>query len=180
MQTEINPEGQPLGRAGQAADNADVQDIASTFNAEASAGLGFGLAVTIDDSDPSGRGVLNLTAITDKVGGIVAFDFNHQPGVTGDLDTDGNIKPGGNAPTWRKGRLLVTVEEAVNPDDRLFVRAVADVAGGLTVIGSCRKSLDPIAGPLETCIDLTKVGVYRTAAAAGGLAVLEVDFTNKP
>ena len=29
-------------------------------------------------------------------------------------------------------------------------------------------------------IDCTKQGIFLTSAAAGGLAVLDVDFTNKP
>lgn len=169
-QTFIDPAGQPVGRAGQLADNGP-KDVLSGVNNEASAGIPFGVAVKVDVTDDSGRGYLNLAANSDKVNGITLYAYAHQPGTTGDIDTDGNLKPGAMLDILNQGRVLVVVEEAVSVGDRAYVRAVAS---GSEVLGAFRKSADA-----SDTIDITKNAIFRTAAGIGGLAVVEVDFTIK-
>ncbi len=177
-QTFINPDGQPVGRAGEIADNANVR-VESGFNGEASAAIPFGVAVKVDSTEASGRSVKNLASINDAVDSISALDFDRQTGTTGDLDANGAVIPKGKINRLVKGKIYVTVEEAVNPGDRAFVRAVVDTPGGFLTLGAFRKSQDVIAGPVNSCIDVTRNAVFRTGAAAGALAVVDVDFTIK-
>jgi hypothetical protein len=127
----------------------------------------FGIAV----KEGTGDNDANLPgAGTDKLAGILlhshAYDKNNELGTTG-------LKPKAVLGVLRKGRVYVTVEEAVVKGDRLFVRHTAGVGG--TQKGAVRKSA--VGG--ET-VDATKQGVFLTSASAAGLAVLEVDFVNEP
>jgi hypothetical protein len=83
------------------------------------------------------------------------------------------INPGQTLQVLRKGRIWVTVEDGCSPGDRLWIRAVGAVAP--EAIGQCNNADDG-----TDMIDCTNQGVFLTTAAAGGLAVLEVDFTAYP
>lgn len=72
----------------------------------------------------------------------------------------------------RKGRVWVKVEEAVAAQDPVFVRHAAN--GGNTILGSFRKSADNPGGG-ATATQLAG-SVYLTAAAGGGLALVEVNL----
>ena len=80
------------------------------------------------------------------------------------------LLPGAIMNVLRKGRIWVVCESGCDPDDRLWVRAVA---GAGEYLGACENADDS-----TDTIDCTGQGVWRTTAAAGELAVLEVDFTN--
>lgn len=167
-QTSIEATGQPPARAGQLADMGEDNEIYSGFSAEPTATIPFGVAVARSASGP-GRQFTNLAAGTTGVAGITVYSYNHQPGTTGDLDSSGNLKPGSQLDILDEGRVYVIVEEAVLPEDRPHVRVAA--SGANTTIGGFRKSADG-----ANSVDITRQGKFLTAAPAGGLAVLEVDF----
>lgn len=153
--------------------------IVPMTNDEASAEIAFGLAVVLDPSSPATDQSATLpTAETNKVWGIVlhsnAYDrtYTLADGSTGgELGTTG-LMPGAVMNVLRKGRVWVTAQTAVTPGDRLWVRAVAT---GDEVLGGLEDADDG-----TDMIDCTSQGVWCTTAAAGDLAILEVDFTNKP
>jgi hypothetical protein len=154
--------------SGQLADNGP-HDIATMRNDESTAEMAFGRAVRFASVSDAQSAKLPA-AETDKVAGILvlshAYDAELELGTTG-------VVPGAELNVLRKGRIWVTVEDAVEVGSRLWVRAVAggdpEFLGGLC-----------IADDGSDTIDCTNQGVFRSAASAGGLAVLEVDFTNKP
>jgi len=140
----------------------------SRAQAESSAEVPFGVAVA-EGADET-KAILPA-ASTAKVIGLVIHSHTYAPSY--ELGTVG-IKPKCMLSVLRKGRIWVVVEEAVVPGDRLFVR-YASGAGG-TQLGGIRKS----AVTSET-IDCTGMGIFRTTqATVGGLAILEVDFSNEP
>lgn len=154
--------------AGMIADDGPT-DIASALSEEASAEIPFGVFVA--------KGAVERTcelpdASTDLLEGVVVASQRYEPGVGGNIGTTG-IKPKGPVNVMRSGRVYVKVEEAVVVGDRPHVR-YASGAGG-TQLGGVRKS----AVSMET-IDASTQGVFRTAAGAGGFAVLELDMTAKP
>lgn len=168
-QTFIEPTGQPVARAGQLADMGADPEMISGFNAEPTMAMQFGTAVSRIASGP-GRQFQNLAAGITSVAGILAYAYNHQPGTTGDLDGSGQLKGNAQLDVLTEGHVYVLVEEAVLPEDRPHVRVVA--SGANTTIGGFRKSADS-----TNSVDMTRQGKFLTAAPAGGLAVLEVDFT---
>ena len=169
--------------AGMVADAGWVLDAKTLISAEASAQIPFGVAVAFKPSPTYDTDATMPANSTDLVAGI----FVHAPGyertftatlpdgtagTVGELGATG-VLPGAVLSVMRKGRTWVKVEDGCAVGDRLFVRYSAN--GANTQLGSCRASAD--AG---FTTDLTKVGQYLTSASAGGLAMLEVDFTNKP
>lgn len=173
MQTSVNQNGQPSGREGQIAYADPGTFVASGWNAEASASLLIGKAAKVDTTEKSGRSIKALASTGDAVSGVVTSGESYAPGTTGDIDAAGTgIKPGGKVNLLVCGPVLVKVEEAVYPEDRGFCRVVAD---GSEEIGAWRKSSDS-----SDCIDCSKQTKFLTGAGAGELAVLWVDFRNKP
>lgn len=70
-------------------------------------------------------------------------------------------------PTLRKGQIWVKVTQDVNPNDPVyFVHTNADP----TKIGYFRKDAD------TANADLVPTGIFRTAALAGGLALVEINL----
>ena len=153
---------------GQLADNAGHL-IKPCTNGEVSASIPFGYAVKFGVLDNE---ALLPTAETSKIVGIVVHSHAYGVSPYGDLDTTG-VKIDGNLNVLRKGRIWVTAEDACVPGDRLWVRCTAGGAG--EVVGGLTNADEGT----ET-IDCTAQGVWLTTAAAGALAILEVDFTNKP
>lgn len=151
---------------GALADNSEFQAIAK-FNGEASLHIPFGRAVKFGASD---NAALLPAAETDKVCGIV-MHANQYDSV--ELTSTG-IAPGAMLNILRKGRLWVMARTAVTPGDRLWVRAVSSDTG-FEVLGGLEDADDS-----TDTIDCNGQGVWLTTAAQGALAVLEVDFTNKP
>ena len=154
----------PVAYAGMLYDNGP-NDVFSMINKEATAEIPFGVAVAFEGSTRD-AGILSIDATTDKACGIVLHSHMYS---TLDVGTTG-LKPGAVMNILRKGRVWVTAEMAVAPGDRLFIRAVVT---GAEVEGALANAADS-----TDMIDSTNQGVWLTTAAIGGLAVLEVDFTN--
>lgn len=160
--------------AGMLADAGIVKYAETMVQAEASAEVPFGIVVvmnTAPTADGTPAKAKLPAASTDKLWGIVlhshSYDTRTELGTTG-------LKPKTLLSALRKGRVWVTVETAVAVGDRGHVRYAAGAGG--TQLGALRNA----AVGSET-IDATTQIVFVTAqTVAGGLAVAEVDFTNKP
>lgn len=160
---------------GALADNG-AYDAVALYNAEASANISFGKAVKFGATDSA---ALLPSAETDKIVGIVLRHDAYSVGPDGDLITSGTewtngLRPGAMMSVLRQGRMWAIARTAVTPGDRLWVRAVSSQTGNEFLGG-----LEDADDSTDT-IDCTAQGVWRSTAAAGSLAVLEVDFRNKP
>ncbi len=127
----------------------------------------FGVAVargTVDD------GVKLPAAANAKIKGVVRHSHHYDK--TSELGTIG-LKPKTLMNVLRKGRIYVTVEENVAPGDRAHIRYAAGAGG--TQLGAFRKS-----SVVNETLDLTTCAEFQTTALAGGIAVVDVDFTNEP
>jgi hypothetical protein len=153
--------------AGMRASNNPGDVIIPMRNNEASAEIAFGRAVKYEGSTDD-DGALLPTAETSKIAGIVMHRHGYTVGSNGELGTTG-LKPGAIMEVMKKGELWVTVEDAVVPGDRLWVRAVA--GGDPEFLGG----LLPADDSTDT-VDCTAFGEFQTTAAAGGLARLRIDF----
>lgn len=172
------------GYSGQLVGATEDHTIIPAINQEASASIPFGRGVVWKLSSPTtDLDVLLPAANTDKVAGIViridqyarAFTTTDSTGASvtvGQLDGTGLV-PGTLMAILRKGLILVTVEDAVLVGDRLFVRNTA--GGDPEFLGGILNAADS-----TKTIDCSKQGQFLSSAAAGGLALLEVDFVNAP
>lgn len=151
---------------GALADNGP-HDIIPLYNEEASASIAFGRAVKQGTTDD---GALLPAAETDKIVGITVHSDQY---AAEELDSTG-MKADAVMSVLRKGRIWAMARTAVTPGDRLWVRAVSSGTGFETLGG-----LEDADDSTDT-IDCTAQGVWRSTAAQGALAILEVDFTNKP
>jgi hypothetical protein len=189
-QTSVLAGGQPIGVAGQLADNGPF-DIVSGFN-EATTQLPFGFGVRQGTS----RDMYILPTGTSggavPVVGLVSHDFDHSP--AGVVDSAGNYSGDLGASgllqyakfgVARKGRFLVPVEASPSVNDRAWCRSVATGGGVSSMRGIWRGSpqgTPPLSGSYH--VDCSNNGVFRSTAftAADGttlVAVMEVDFTSK-
>lgn len=152
--------------------------IVSMMNSEASLEMAFGMAVKFGGVAGNNQSAKIPTAETDKICGIVLHthaygDADLGQGANGGAATvRPGVKPGKMINVLRKGRVRVIVEDAVSPGDRLWVRAVS-AGDGVEFLGGALPADDG-----TDTVDCTNQGVFLTAAGAGELAVLEVDFTN--
>lgn len=158
-----NPE---IGLPGQLRDNGPY-DAVTMINREASSAVPFGTAVCFEGGSRD-DGALRPDATTDKLAGICLRSLAYNPDTMVDPDS---VPAGGVMSIITKGRVYVVCENGCAPGDRLFVRAVA---AGAEVEGACRSAADS-----TDCIDSTAQGIWRTTAAAGAIAALDVDFNNK-
>lgn len=142
-------------------------DVIPLYNAEASAEIAFGRGVKQGTTDD---GALLPTAQADKIAGITLHTDQY---AAEELGTTG-MKPKAVMSILRRGRVWAMARSAVTPGDRLYVRAVSSDTGFETKGG-----LEDAADSTDM-VDCTAQGVWRSTAAQGELAVLEVDFTNKP
>lgn len=152
---------------GQLVCRPEEAEIDQFFNDEASAEIAFGRAVMFGSATVATSAKLP-TAETSKIIGIVLASYAMENGTHGELGTTGYIV-GAPMSVLRKGVVWVTVEDAVVPGDRLWVRGVA--AGDPEFLGG----LLPADDGTDT-VDCTAAGEFQTAAAAGALAQLRVDF----
>lgn len=152
-----------IGIAGDLADSSPA-DVASMRNDDA-ASMEFGHAVAHASASDEGSAD-KLTAITGEIVAGIAMRLNSYSDTQ--LDADG-VVPGNHINVLRKGRIYVKCEDGCSIGDRLFIRAVA--SGG-EIAGALRASADG-----SDTIDSSTQGEWRTSASAGGLAVLEVDFS---
>lgn len=157
--------------AGMLADQGDHDAWAMTNN-ESSASIPFGRAVKFGAVSGADKSAKFPTAETSVIAGIVMHSHAYSNSPNGDLDSTG-LKPGAVMNVLRKGRIWVIVEDGCSVGDRLWVRAVA--AGDPEFLGGINNADDS-----TDMVDCTNQGVFLSACSAGGLAVLEVDFTNFP
>lgn len=120
------------------------------------------------------------TAITDDFIGIVGHSHvdNSSSSVYppsavpfGTATPQAGVPIGANANVIRAGMVWAQVEQAVNPDDRVFVRITANGAGK-DVLGAFRKDADPVGG-VPTAVPVYGLSFMSTSLAAG-VALLEV------
>lgn len=138
-------------------------------NDEASAEIAFGRAVNFGSTTDELSALLPDNA-ADVIAGIAAHSHaHHKDESLGDT----GVKPGHSFNVLRKGRILVTCPSGCSVGDRLYVRQNV-TGGGSEVEGGLEDAAD------SDNIDCTNAGIWMTSAAAGELAELEVDFTNKP
>lgn len=153
-----------------------AHDVTTKYNAELTAAIAFGRAVKFGATDFA---ALLPAAESDKICGIVVHSNQYSTGAEGELKQDGNewtngLRPGAAMSILRKGRIWAKPRTAVTPGDRLWVRAVS-AESGVEFLGGLEDADDG-----TDTIDCTNQGVWLDTAAAGGLARLEVDFTNFP
>ena len=168
-----------IGYEGTLQGDADA-DIITLKNVEASASMPFGRAVAWKTSSPaSDKDALLPASTSDKIAGIIvksnAYErtWTDQDGtVHGSLDSTG-IVTGELINVLRDGKIIVKCMTGCAPADRLFVCSTA--ATTYTAVGQLGN-----ADESSNTVDCTKQGQWLTTAAAGGLAWLDVDFTNKP
>jgi hypothetical protein len=140
--------------------------MATATSAEASSEIPFGVCVQNGASDDLAL-LLAGAAALDLIG-IAAHSHAHAKDT--ELGTTG-LKPKTTFNLLRKGRIYVFSEEAVTPADTVRVRHTAGAGG--TVLGRFRKAA--VAG--ET-FDISLFARWVKSGSAGGLAILEVDFTS--
>lgn len=163
---------------GQLADDA-FNDLITMFNANSSAAMPFGIAVAFKPSPTYDTDGATPANSTDKIAGILVHSHAHERTFTlpdgstaGDLSATG-LTVGAKLDVLRKGRVFVITQQAVAVGDRLFVcYSAGTVYTAAGQLGNADES--------SNTIDLTKVGQWLSKASAGGIALLEVDFTNKP
>ena len=164
--------------AGMLADDTE-NDIQTMVNAEASASMPFGTVTAFKTSSPNSDKDSIQPAAGAKLAGIVvhshdfARTFQLPDGTTvGENDGTG-LKPGAEYACLVRGTIWVKVQQAVVPGDRLFVCiAAGTVYTAKGQIGNADES--------SNTIDATNIGRFTSSAAAGGLAKLQVDFSQKP
>lgn len=137
-------------------------------NGEASASIPFGHAV-VPHASTAGLAILP-TAEGNTVVGIVCRYHNHSLDV--DLDSTG-LKVGATMDVLIKGRVWVTAEDATAWRGRAWVRCTAggdaaEVVGGITAADEGTET-----------IDTTNYIQFQSAAAAGALVEIEIDFTRE-
>lgn len=186
-QTTVSASGQPIAVAGQLADTGEGQDIVSGFNTESTSQIPFGFGVRVNPAS-TGDGFLLPTGFSNvggDVAGINVFNFNHMKltgpdasgNYAGDLGGTGLAAKAGMQ-VLREGRAWVPVQDTVKPGDRAYCVGIGT--------GTIQPGLWAGSGyGASYHIDCTKQGVFRstTYTAADGttkVAILEVDFTNKP
>ena len=171
---------QPIATRGMIADGGN-HEIMSGFNFD-TVSIPFGSAVAFGASPTSDQD-MTLPISSSVISGFVCrsdeyartWTIQNPDGtssVAGDLDGTG-VVAGGMLNVMRRGRIWVIAELACVPGDRLWVRYSTNATG--TVQGGVGNASD--AGHN---IDATRQGVFLTTAAAGGLAIVEFDFTNRP
>lgn len=168
--------------AGMLADEAE-NDIWTMLSAEASAAMSFGSAVAFKPSGTYDSDATIPANSTDKIAGILVHSHAHSRQFTaidlagtsqtgGDLTASG-VGPGAKLDVLRKGRVWVTAVTACAPGDRGYISY--NGTGTATAAGLIAQTADS-----GHTIDSTSQVVFLTNALAGGLAIVEVDFTNKP
>ena len=114
--------------------------------------------------------------------GVTVLAQAFDPGPNGMLVQTGSnqgLKPSAMLDVLEKGRLFVQVDGAVTVNSHAFVRiSTSTTTGASAVLGTLRGDTDSAGGAGATTPTAVKVrGVrFLTAAAQGGLALVEVDM----
>jgi hypothetical protein len=152
---------------GQLADNGE-HDVAALYNEEASASIAFGRGVRQGAND---NGALLPSLETQEIIGVTLHANQYtKDSASAQLDATG-MRPDVVMNVLRKGRVWVRVRTGATKGQRAFCRCTAAPGS----VGQWENADDGT----ET-IDCTGQAVFRSSAAADGLAILEVDFTNEP
>lgn len=148
------------GFPGMKADSSDVDDVRTHASGEAATEIPFGVVVA--KKAATDVGVVLPTALADVLLGVVVHSHDYAKGY--ELGSVG-LKPQASLSVMNKGKIYVTVEDAVVAGNRAFSRyAGAGQKGAFRGAAVANETVE-----LKGCR-------YLTSAAAGGLAVLEVDF----
>ncbi len=150
---------------GALADNGE-HDVAAFYNGEASAEIPFGYGVIQGTED--NEAILPTAEGDECIGVVIHANEYTRGGADAQLGDDG-IVPGVRMNVARKGRAWVRVRTGCAKGERAWLRCTATPGA----VGSWENADDGT----ET-IDCTKQAVFRSTAAADGLAILEFDFTN--
>lgn len=160
MQTQVDVFMNP-GLPGQVAD-IGPSDIVTRINAGAAA-QGFGVFVTAGPVQGQALPPALAVDIT-GIGALGVVVRSHtQPRTEGYQPTD-------PMPVMKKGRIWVTVEDAVAAEAAAFVRFVIGVPG--QVLGAFRSNVDG-----GNAAALPNAKFVTTQAVAGGLALLDLNIT---
>lgn len=197
-QTTVSAGGQSIGVAGQLADSSagHSEDVVSGFNKEGTSQIPFGFGVRVQPGS-NGDGFLLPTGFSNiglgfDVAGVNVFGFNHMR--SGSADSAGNfpgdlggsgLLPNATMQIVRRGRVIVPVETAVVAGDRPWCRGIATGSTSNTAGVWSGTGYNSAGNGSSYMLDLTRNGVFRsgTYTAADGVtkvAILEVDFTNRP
>lgn len=168
-----------IGYAGQMEAGDQPRVTAPIKNADA-VSIAFGTMVAFKTSSPtSDLDVIVPAGSTSKYHSIVAWDENLQRAYTvagstfGDLDATG-VRVGTIFTGLRAGMILVPCVTGCAIGDPLFV---CHTTGGATYTGTVGTMGN--AAEAGKTSDLTNRGTWRSKAAAGALAWLEVDLRNQ-
>jgi hypothetical protein len=143
-------------------------EIETYANGEASAEIGFGFGVKQKTGAGTDEQAILPTAQGDALVGVVTH--SHAYAVGGNLPELGTvgIKPLVPMNVMREGRVWVQLQSGVSVSK-----------GDRAHYNWNDKTWRNSASGTDT-IDCTAQAVFRSTAAAGGIALLEVDFINKP
>lgn len=152
--------------SGQIADGDFPSSFISGTNVEGSA-IPFGIAVTRASSQSENYtdDVEEFDAAADEIVGVTVRSHSL---ASDDLAGSDAIADNQKCSIMSKGRVWVTVEEAVTKGDPVYVRFTSD-GGSNTQLGTFRKSID------SSRARRFRGARYASSASAGGLAVLEFD-----
>lgn len=144
--------------------------------AYSAAAIAFGLGLVFDDAQDGDRKKVKLPAAADDTFvGIAVFD--HTRPLTGEVDAltvlattqTARYAIGDAIRLLRKGRIVVRVEQAVNPESPVFLRHTANGAG--TAPGQFRVNIDT-----ANAIDVSAYCSFATTTTGAGLAYLDVNL----
>lgn len=167
----------PIGYAGQLTGGG--HQVVSMKNVEASASMPFGAPVVYKLSSPATpQDVLLPFSSADLVAGLIVKSHAYERAWTdadgvihGELDSVGVIT-GYGINVLKKGRMIALCTSGCAVGDRLFVSFAA---------GSVYTAKGQLGNVTDTnALDCTKQASWQSVAAAGGLAMIDVDFVNKP
>lgn len=122
----------------------------------------FGVAVAKVSADANG------IEKPDSSGAVIVGVAVRDPSIEYDPDAENQFEALSDVPVLRRGQIYVYCEEAVTPDDDVYVRHTAN--GGLTVLGAFRNDND---GGNALALSTAK---FLTSAGIGGYAVLDLNI----
>jgi hypothetical protein len=164
--------------AGMLADDTD-NDLQTMVNADA-VSMPFGIVTSFKTSSPATDrdAILPVASTGTKLAGIIVHSHDYERTFTlpdgtvaGELDAVG-LTVGAEFAILVRGTVWVKVQQAVVPGDRMFVCIAANtVYTGKGQLGNADES--------SNTIDATNIGRFISSAKAGGLAKLQVDFSQK-
>lgn len=150
--------------AGMLADAANTEDVDSYVSEEASAEMPFGAMVCQGASDDTCK---IFGANTDKMVGIVQHSHAYQ--IANELGAVG-LKPKVTIGVKKRGKIWVTVDEAVTPASAVRVRN--DANGGANTNGTFRTTAS--AGHT---MNISSFARFLSTTTGAGVALLEYDVT---